>query len=127
MLQLVSRFEWVCKCAQRIAPDSEPEMKERCKDMYAIIKTGGKQYKVSVGDEIYVEKLDLEDGASVDFEVLMVENEGTLTMGGKVSGKVIKTGKQKKVIVYKMKPKKNYRRKQGHRQPYTKVVIETIA
>ena len=93
-------------------------MKERCKDMYAIIKTGGKQYKVSVGDEIYVEKLDLEDGASVDFEVLMVENEGTLTMGGKVSGKV---------IVYKMKPKKNYRRKQGHRQPYTKVVIETIA
>ena len=102
-------------------------MKERCKDMYAIIKTGGKQYKVSVGDEIYVEKLDLEDGASVDFEVLMVENEGTRTMGGKVSGKVIKTGKQKKVIVYKMKPKKNYRRKQGHRQPYTKVVIETIA
>ena len=102
-------------------------MKERCKDMYAIIKTGGKQYKVSVGDEIYVEKLDLEDGATVDFEVLMVENKGALTMGGKVSGKVIKTGKQKKVIVYKMKPKKNYRRKQGHRQPYTKVVIETIA
>ena len=107
-------------------PESEPEMKERCKDMYAIIKTGGKQYKVSVGDEIYVEKLDLEDGASVDFEVLMVENEGTLTMGGKVSGKVIKTGKQKKVIVYKMKPKKGYKRTQGHRQPYTKVEIKTI-
>lgn len=102
-------------------------MKERCKEMYAIIKTGGKQYKVSEGDEIYVEKLDLEDGAAVDFEVLMVEKDGALTMGDKVSGKVVKTGKQKKVIVYKMKPKKNYRRKQGHRQPYTKVVIETIA
>ncbi len=102
-------------------------MKERCKEMYAIIKTGGKQYKVSEGDEIYVEKLDLEDGAAVDFAVLMVEKAGALPMGGKVSGKVVKTGKQKKVIVYKMKPKKNYRRKQGHRQPYTKVVIETIA
>ena len=95
--------------------------------MYAIIKTGGKQYKVSEGDEIYVEKLDLEDGAAVEFETLMVGNEGSLTMGGKVTGKVVKSGKQKKVIVYKMKPKKNYRRKQGHRQPYTKVVIETIA
>lgn len=95
--------------------------------MYAIIKTGGKQYKVSQGDEIYVEKLDLEDGAAVEFETLMVGNEGALTMGGKVTGKVVKSGKQKKVIVYKMKPKKNYRRKQGHRQPYTKVVIETIA
>ncbi len=127
MLYYLSRIEWVTSKPQGFTPKSEPEMKERCKDMYAIIKTGGKQYKVSVGDEIYVEKLDLEDGASVDFEVLMVENEGNLTMGGKVSGKVIKTGKQKKVIVYKMKPKKNYRRKQGHRQPYTKVVIETIA
>ena len=94
--------------------------------MYAIIKTGGKQYKVSVGDEIYVEKLDLEDGASVDFEVLMVENEGTLTMGGKVSGKVIKTGKQKKVIVYKYKRKTGYHKKNGHRQQYTQVKIEKI-
>lgn len=122
-----SRIERVPKRAARLHPQSEPEMKERCKEMYAIIKTGGKQYKVSEGDEIYVEKLDLEDGATVDFEVLMVEKDGALTMGGKVSGKVVKTGKQKKVIVYKMKPKKNYRRKQGHRQPYTKVVIETIA
>ena len=95
--------------------------------MYAIIRTGGKQYKVSEGDEIYVEKLDLEDGAAVDFEVLLVEKDGSLAMGGTVTGKVVKSGKQKKVIVYKMKPKKNYRRKQGHRQPYTKVVIETIA
>ena len=122
-----SRIERVPKRAARLHPRSEPEMKERCKEMYAIIKTGGKQYKVSEGDEIYVEKLDLEDGAAVDFEVLMVEKDGALTMGGKVSGKVVKTGKQKKVIVYKMKPKKNYRRKQGHRQPYTKVVIETIS
>lgn len=102
-------------------------MKERCNRMYAIIKTGGKQYKVSEGDEIYVEKLDLENGAAVEFETLMVGDDGKVTLGGKVTGEVVKSGKQKKVIVYKMKPKKNYRRKQGHRQPYTKVVIKTIA
>ena len=95
--------------------------------MYAIIKTGGKQYKVSVGDEVYVEKLDKEAGDAVEFETLMVGEDGKVTMGGAVTGKVVKNGKQKKVIVYKMKPKQNYRRKQGHRQPYTKVVIETIA
>ena len=94
--------------------------------MFAVVETGGKQYKVSEGDEIYVEKLDLEDGAAVDFEVLMVEKDGALTMGGKVSGKVVKTGKQKKIHVFKYKAKKNYRRRQGHRQPYTKVTIEKI-
>lgn len=95
--------------------------------MYAIIKTGGKQYKVCVGDEIYVEKLEKDAGEAVEFETLMVGEDGKVSMGGKVTGKVVKNGKQKKVIVYKMKPKKNYRRKQGHRQPYTKVVIEAIA
>ena len=95
--------------------------------MDAVIRTGGKQYKVQVGDEIYVEKLDKAAGEAVEFETLMVGEDGKLNMGGTVTGKVVKEGKQKKVIVYKMKPKKNYRRKQGHRQPYTKVVIETIA
>ena len=97
-------------------------------NMYAIIKTGGKQYKVSQGDEIYVEKLGLEAGETVDFEVIMTEKDGAISFdGGKVVGKVVKNGRQKKVIVYKMKPKKNYRRKQGHRQAYTKVVIDTIS
>ena len=95
--------------------------------MYAIIKTGGKQYKVCEGDAIYVEKLELENGAEVEFETIMVGNEGEVSMGGKVTGEVVKSGKQKKIIVYKMKPKKNYRRKQGHRQPYTKIQIETIS
>jgi len=97
-------------------------------NMYAIIKTGGKQYKVSQGDEIYVEKLGLEAGETVDFEVIMTEKDGAISFdGGNVVGKVVKNGRQKKVIVYKMKPKKNYRRKQGHRQAYTKVVIDTIS
>lgn len=97
--------------------------------MYAVIKTGGKQYKVSQGDEIYVEKLDLEAGATVEFEVLMVEKDGNITLGenaGKVTGKVVKNGKQKKITVFKFQAKKNYRRRQGHRQPYTKIVIENI-
>lgn len=98
--------------------------------MYAVVKTGGKQYKVSQGDEIYVEKLDLEAGATVDFEVVMIEKDGNIAFGadaGKVTGKVVKNGKQKKIMVFKYKAKKNYRRRQGHRQPYTKVVIESIA
>ncbi len=96
--------------------------------MYAIVKTGGKQYKVSQGDTIYVEKLEMQAGDVVELETLMTSKEdGSLTPGGKVVGKIIKNGKQKKITVYKMKPKKNYRRKQGHRQPYTKIVIETIS
>ena len=91
--------------------------------------TGGKQYYVSEGDVIYVEKLDLEEGAKVDFEqVLMVDNKvGTPYLdGAKVTGTVLKNGKQKKVVVYKYNAKKKYRKKQGHRQPYTKVEIKSI-
>ena len=98
--------------------------------MYAIVKTGGKQYKVSTGDEIYVEKLELDAGSEVDLEVVMIERDGQLAFGadaGKVMGKIVKNGKQKKITVYKMKPKKNYRRKQGHRQPYTKIIIDSIS
>ena len=98
--------------------------------MYAIIKTGGKQYKVSEGDEIYVEKIDAEDGAEIELEVVMAGAEGNIVLGkdaAKVTGKVVKTGKQKKVTVFKFKAKKNYRRHQGHRQPYTKIEISKIA
>lgn len=101
--------------------------------MYAIIVTGGKQYKVSVGDEIFVEKLDGEAGEKVKFDkVLAVSddngiNAGTPTLDGAVvEGEIVKQGKQKKIIVYKYKPKQGYRRKQGHRQPYTRVRIDQI-
>ena len=84
---------------------------------YAIIKTGGKQVKVEVGQAIYVEKLDVEAGSEVTF------NEVVLVGGDKT---VEKQGKQKKVVTFKYKPKKGSHRKQGHRQPYTKVVINAI-
>ena len=100
---------------------------------HAVIETGGKQYHVAEGDVIYVEKLDVADGEAVTFDkVLAVVDEGVNVFGtptvegASVSATVIKTGKSKKIRVYKMKPKKNYRRTQGHRQPYTKVQIGTI-
>ena len=97
--------------------------------MKAVIETGGKQYYVSEGSILYIEKLDKEDGAKVKFDkVLMVDDTvGTPTVAGAtVEGKVVKNGKAKKIIVYKYNQKKNYRRKQGHRQPYTKVEITKI-
>lgn len=101
--------------------------------MYAIIETGGKQYKVNEGDVIFVEKLDCQEGDAITFDkVIAVGKEDGMTIGtpvvegATVSAKSLKQGKAKKVIVYKMKPKKGYRRKQGHRQPYTKVQIEKI-
>ena len=101
--------------------------------MYAIIKTGGKQYTVQVGDEIFVEKLDVEAGEKVDFTlVLAVSTEEGLQLGdavenAKVVASVVKNGKAPKVIIFKYKSKKDYRKKQGHRQPYTKVKIESIS
>ncbi|MDN4526241.1 50S ribosomal protein L21 [Fictibacillus fluitans] len=100
--------------------------------MYAIIQTGGKQVRVEEGQAIYVEKLDVEAGDVVTFEdVLMVGGDSLqvgapLLDGVTVTGKVEKHGRGQKVVVYKFKAKKNYRRKQGHRQPYTKVVIDKI-
>ncbi|GIP30085.1 50S ribosomal protein L21 [Paenibacillus sp. J23TS9] len=101
--------------------------------MYAIIETGGKQYKVQEGDVLYIEKLNAGDGESVTFDrVLAVSNDnglvaGTpLVSGAAVTAKVERHGKGAKVVVYKYKPKKNYHKKQGHRQPYTKVTIEKI-
>lgn len=99
---------------------------------YAIIKTGGKQVKVEVDQAIYVEKLDVEDGAEVTFDqVVLVGGDKTvvgtpIVQGATVVGTVEKQGKQKKVVTYKYKPKKGSHRKQGHRQPYTKVIIKAI-
>lgn len=102
--------------------------------MYAIIKTGGKQYKVSEGDLVRVEKLAYEVGETVNFDqVLLVSNDGELKVGSplvegaKVSATVEDQNKDKKIVVYKYKPKKQYRKKHGHRQPYTLVKINSIS
>ncbi|AJA48407.1 50S ribosomal protein L21 [Clostridium pasteurianum DSM 525 = ATCC 6013] len=101
--------------------------------MYAVLVTGGKQYKVSEGDVIFVEKLEAEVDSNVELtSVLAVGKEDGLVIGkpvvegAKVVAKVAEQGKAKKVIVFKYKRKKDYRRKQGHRQPYTKLLIEKI-
>ena len=101
--------------------------------MYAIIKTGGKQYKVSEGDTIFVEKLGVAADETVSFNEVVAVGEGSdlkvgapFVEGASVSAKVLKEGKAKKVIVFKYKPKKGYAKKQGHRQPYTKVQITAI-
>ena len=99
----------------------------------AIIVTGGKQYRVAEGDTIYIEKLDLEEGSAVTFDTVLAVVDGDAARfgapslsGATVTGKVEKNGRGRKIRVYKMKPKKGYRRTQGHRQPYTKVQIEAI-
>ncbi|MBQ9625047.1 MAG: 50S ribosomal protein L21 [Clostridia bacterium] len=97
--------------------------------MFAIIKTGGKQYKVAPGDVINVEKLDVKPGSKVEFDCLMMSDDkdvqiGTPLLETKVKGKVVEHGKGKKVIVFHYKPKKNIRKKNGHRQLYTRVEIQ---
>ena len=101
--------------------------------MYAVIEACGKQYKVTKGDVVFFEKLDVEEGKKVTFDkVVLLSEEGKVEVGApyvkgiKVEGKVVAHGKGKKIIVFKYKAKKNYRRKQGHRQPYTKVEITAI-
>lgn len=101
--------------------------------MYAIIESCGKQYKVAEGDVVFFEKLDAEEGKKVSFDkVVLVSDDKKVEVGApyvkgvKVEGKVVANGKGKKIIVYKYKAKKNYRRTQGHRQPYTKVEITKI-
>ena len=100
--------------------------------MYAIIATGGKQYKVAVGDVLNVEKLGLEEGAEVTFDnVVLVNTDSDVLVGdavanATVTASVVGEGKGKKVIVYKYKRKSGYHKKQGHRQPFTKVEIKAI-
>jgi len=100
--------------------------------MYAIIATGGKQYRVSQGDVIYIEKVNQDVDSTISFDVLMVENNGDVKVGSpivegaKVEGKVVAQVKGEKIIIYKYKSKKDYHRKAGHRQPYTKVEITAI-
>ncbi len=102
--------------------------------MYAIIESCGKQYKVAEGDVVFFEKLDVEEGKKVTFDkVVLVSDDKKVEVGApyvkgiKVEGKVVEHGKGKKIIVYKYKAKKNYRRTQGHRQPFTRVEITKIA
>lgn len=102
--------------------------------MYAVIETGGKQYRVQEGDIITVEKLNVEAGEKVVFDkVLVLAGEGDLKVGAPyvegaaVAGEVVENGKGKKVIIFKYKAKKDYRKKQGHRQPYTLVEITSVA
>ena len=101
--------------------------------MYAIFETGGKQYKVEEGSVIFVEKLDASEGETVTFDKVLATGDGEtanfgapLIDGAKVTAKVEKQGKAKKIYVFKMKRKKNERSKKGHRQPYTKLTIESI-
>lgn len=102
--------------------------------MYAIIETGGKQYKVQEGDVLYIEKLDVEADSEVVFDkVVAVTGDSGLVIGSPyvegatVKAKAIKNGKQKKITVFTYKPKKNEKRKMGHRQPYTKIEIASIS
>ncbi|NLJ71596.1 MAG: 50S ribosomal protein L21 [Syntrophomonadaceae bacterium] len=102
--------------------------------MYAVIKTGGKQFKVSEGDLVKIEKLDVVAGDTVTFDEVLLVNDGNgnlkvgnpIVENAKVVAEVIQQGKSKKIIVYKYKKRKNYRKKQGHRQPFTKVKITKI-
>ena len=101
--------------------------------MYAVIKTGGKQYRVQQGDVIFVEKIEAQSDEQVTFEEVLLVNDGEATKigtpvveGAKVEAKVLAQVKAKKIVVYKYKAKKNERKKQGHRQPYTKVEITAI-
>ena len=116
------------------ACNSEFLRKGRCRKMYAIIETGGKQYQVKEGDELFIEKLDVNADDTVTFDkVIAVNNDSALTVGAPyvagaaVEAKVIKNGKAKKITVFTYKPKKgSSHKKQGHRQPYTKVRIDAI-
>ena len=117
------------------APDSETtQYKVGEKEMKAVIVTGGKQYTVSEGDVLYIEKLEVEAEATVKFDQVLAILDGEnskigapVVEGASVEAKVVKNGKAKKIVVFKYKAKKSEKKKQGHRQPYTKVEITKIA
>ncbi|MDX9719441.1 MAG: 50S ribosomal protein L21 [Myxococcota bacterium] len=101
--------------------------------MYAVIRTGSKQYRVGLNDVLRIERIPVEPGTELDFEVLALGEGAGLRVGqpilagAKVTGKVVSQGRDRKVIVYKMRHRKNYHRKKGHRQYYTEVLITNIA
>ena len=116
------------------APDSEPVNEGVEKEMNAIIVTGGKQYKVAEGDVLYIEKLDVEAGDTVKFDQVLAILDGEnatfgtpVVEGASVEANIVKNGKGKKIRIFKYTPKKGYRKRQGHRQPYTKVEITKIS
>lgn len=120
-----------CDCAKDLPTSSETFEKGWCQNMFAIIESGGKQYKVQQGDVVFVEKLAADEGASVEFKTIAILDNGKVSTGNpvdsaKVVGTVLKNGKGKKITVFTYKPKKSEKRKLGHRQPYTKVQIESI-
>ena len=114
-------------------PPGRARLVKQVLHMHAIIETGGKQYQVAEGDTIFIEKLPAEVGGAVTFDRVLAVIDGETTRfgepllsGASVRAEVVKNGKTKKITVFKMRPKKNYRRKQGHRQPYSKVKINAI-
>lgn len=134
------KMQWLCGRQEHTAitrlslPASGEFSRGRCKFMYAIIVTGGKQYKVQEGDVFNIEKLNVEAGETVEFnEVLAVSGDEGVTVGNPVvagavvKASVVENGKGKKITIFKYKRKKDYRKKQGHRQPYTRVLIEKIS
>lgn len=133
MVSYSSRIEGVYKLRPASTPRASPEEREEKIMKHAVIVTGGKQYRVAEGDVIFVEKLDVAAGETVKFDQVLAVVDGEVAKfgapvieGASVTANVVKTGKSAKIRVYKMKPKKGYRRTQGHRQPYTKVQIEAI-
>ena len=122
-------FGWKSESLPTLASHHEREVLF----VFAIIESGGKQYKVAEGDFVFVEKLNAEEGATVEFPVLAISDDNGLKVGtpviegAKVTANVVKNGKAKKIYVMTYKPKKNEKKKQGHRQPYTKVEIKSIA
>jgi len=94
--------------------------------MYAIVALGGKQYKVSEGETFQVEKMDVETGKTVEVDAMLISKDGKVSLKGKVSCEVLGHGKEKKVVVYKYKAKKNERKRQGHRQPFTALKVKSI-
>lgn len=120
--------------ASPAAPDSEPVNEGVETSVNAIIVTGGKQYKVAEGDVVYIEKLDQEAGETVKFDQVLAVIDGEkatfgapTVAGASVEAKIVKNGKGKKIRIFKYNPKKGYRKRQGHRQPYTKVEIGKIS
>ena len=136
MVNCQGRIEWALLSGDLYLPPPRASLQREAGATTvktAIIVTGGKQYRVAEGDVIFVEKLDVEAGDAVTFDqVLAVIDDNSSVFGAPVvdgatvSASVVKNGKGKKIRVYKMKPKKGYQRTQGHRQPYTKVQINTI-